>query len=145
MHFLIKGHHKLRLFFICCRHSAGCPIAVDSYFEAPERVAALILVAPAIFAPRPVATTDAGDNRGKEAPTTNFLGTLVELTKGVIRAILRVVTGMANMLNSLYKKALAAFLRSFLGVMLVSLFFSCLGFIHQSSYFYMLLDQEMLV
>ncbi|CAL9220333.1 unnamed protein product [Arabidopsis halleri] len=100
-------------------HSAGCPIAVDSYFEAPERVAALILVAPAIFAPRPVATTDAGDNRGKEAPTTNFLGTLVELTKGVIRAILRVVTGMANMLNSLYKKALAAFLRSFLGVMLV--------------------------
>ncbi|XP_019096644.1 PREDICTED: uncharacterized protein LOC104764801 [Camelina sativa] len=100
-------------------HSAGCLVAVDSYFEAPERVAALILVAPAIFAPRPVVTTDAGDNREKEASTSNFLGTIVELTKGVIRAVLRAVTGMANMLNSLYKKALAAFLRSFIGVMLV--------------------------
>ncbi|XP_019092922.1 PREDICTED: uncharacterized protein LOC104745270 isoform X2 [Camelina sativa] len=100
-------------------HSAGCLVAVDSYFEAPERVAALILVAPAIFAPRPVVATDAGDNRGKEASSSNFLGTIVELTKVVIRAILRAVTGMANMLNSLYKKALAAFLRSFIGVMLV--------------------------
>ncbi|XP_010491696.1 PREDICTED: uncharacterized protein LOC104769206 [Camelina sativa] len=100
-------------------HSAGCLVAVDSYFEAPERVAALILVAPAIFAPRPVVKTDVGDNRGKEASTSNFLGTIVELTKVVIRVILRAVTGMANMLNSLYKKALAAFLRSFIGVMLV--------------------------
>ncbi|XP_078445305.1 alpha/beta-Hydrolases superfamily protein [Wolffia australiana] len=32
-------------------HSAGCLVAVDAYFESPERVAALILVAPAIFAP----------------------------------------------------------------------------------------------
>ncbi|KAL6131741.1 hypothetical protein ACLB2K_070115 [Fragaria x ananassa] len=32
-------------------HSAGSLVAVESYFEAPERVAALILVAPAIFAP----------------------------------------------------------------------------------------------
>ncbi|KAL1187879.1 hypothetical protein V5N11_015839 [Cardamine amara subsp. amara] len=100
-------------------HSAGCLVAVDSYFEAPERVAALILVAPAIFAPRSVNKTDAGDSRGKEGPTNKFLGTLVELSKSVIRAILRAVTGMVNMLSSLYKKALAAFLRSSLGVMLV--------------------------
>ncbi|KAL0298273.1 UNVERIFIED_CONTAM: hypothetical protein Sradi_6487100 [Sesamum radiatum] len=33
------------------RHSAGALVAVDAYFEAPERVAALILVAPAILAP----------------------------------------------------------------------------------------------
>lgn len=104
---------------MCCRHSAGCLVAVDSYFEAPERVAALILVAPAIFAPRPVNKTDAGDSRGKEGPTSKFLGTLVELSKSVIRVILRALTGMANMLNYLYKKALAAFLRSYLGVMLV--------------------------
>jgi len=88
-----------------------------------------------------VATTDAGENRDKEAPTSNFLGTLVELTKGVIRAVLRVVTGMANMLSSLYKKALAAFLRSFLGVMLVPLFFVLASFTSHVI-FYMLLDQN---
>ncbi|KAF8028185.1 hypothetical protein BT93_E0941 [Corymbia citriodora subsp. variegata] len=32
-------------------HSAGCLVAVNTYFEAPERVAALILIAPAILAP----------------------------------------------------------------------------------------------
>ncbi|KAL0743970.1 hypothetical protein Bca4012_085483 [Brassica carinata] len=101
-------------------HSAGCLVAVDSYFEAPERVAALILVAPAIFAPRPVNTAgSAGDNSGENGPRSKFLGTLVELSKVVIGAISRALTGMANMLSSLYKKALAAFLRSSLGVMLV--------------------------
>ncbi|ESQ48953.1 hypothetical protein EUTSA_v10020632mg [Eutrema salsugineum] len=101
-------------------HSAGCLVAVDSYFEAPERVAALILVAPAIFAPRPVNTTGSpGDDRGKKGPTSKFLGTLVELGKAIIGAISRAITGMTNMLSFLYKKALAAFLRSSLGVMLV--------------------------
>ncbi|KAJ0263758.1 Alpha/beta-Hydrolases superfamily protein [Hirschfeldia incana] len=101
-------------------HSAGCLVAVDSYFEAPERVAALILVAPAIFAPRPVNTTAAGDNNpGEKGPRSKFLGALVELSKVIIGAISRALTGMASMLNSLYKKALAAFLRSYLGVMLV--------------------------
>ncbi|CAH2054138.1 unnamed protein product, partial [Thlaspi arvense] len=100
-------------------HSAGCLVAVDSYFEAPERVAALILVAPAIFAPRPVNTTGSGDNRGEKGSKSKFLGTLVELSKVIIGAISRVLTGMASMLTSLYKKALAAFLRSSLGVMLV--------------------------
>uniref|UniRef100_A0A0A9D4G8 AB hydrolase-1 domain-containing protein n=1 Tax=Arundo donax TaxID=35708 RepID=A0A0A9D4G8_ARUDO len=33
-------------------HSAGCLVAVEAFFEAPERVPALVLVAPAIFAPR---------------------------------------------------------------------------------------------
>lgn len=32
-------------------HSAGCIIAADAYLKAPERIAALILVAPALFAP----------------------------------------------------------------------------------------------
>lgn len=103
-------------------HSAGCLVAVDSYFEAPERVAALILIAPAIFAPRPpVNTAGSGDDKpGEKGPRRNkFIGTLVELSKVVIGAISRVVTGMASMLSSLYKKALAAFLRSSLGVMLV--------------------------
>ncbi|CAN8259803.1 unnamed protein product [Cochlearia groenlandica] len=100
-------------------HSAGCLVALDSYFEAPERVAALILVAPAIFAPRPVKTTGGGDNSGEKRPRSKFLRTLVEFSKVITGAISRVVTGMANILSSLYKKALAAFLRSSLGVMLV--------------------------
>lgn len=124
MYFFFNCHQKLRLFFICCRHSAGCLVALDSYFEAPERVAALILVAPAIFAPRSVNTTGAGDDSGKKGPASKFLGTLVELSKVIIGAISRAVTGMASMLSSLYKKALAAFLRSSLGVMLVPLFLS---------------------
>ncbi|KFK38473.1 hypothetical protein AALP_AA3G117400 [Arabis alpina] len=100
-------------------HSAGCLVALDSYFEAPERVAALILVAPAIFAPRSVNTTGAGDSQEKKGSRSKFLGTLVEFSKAIIGVISRAVTGMANMLSSLYKKALAAFLRSSLGVMLV--------------------------
>ncbi|CAH8339405.1 unnamed protein product [Eruca vesicaria subsp. sativa] len=100
-------------------HSAGCLVAVDSYFEAPERVAALILIAPAIFAPRPVSTSGSGDKPGEKGPASKFLGTLVELSKVVIGAISRALTGMASMLSSLYKRALAAFLRSPLGVMLV--------------------------
>lgn len=120
LHYTSNLFFKVFNVFICCRHSAGCLVAVDSYFESPERVAALILVAPAIFAPRPVNTAaGAGDNRGENGPRSKFLGTLVELSKVIIGAISRALTGMASMLSSLYKKALAAFLRSYLGVMLV--------------------------
>lgn len=33
------------------RHSAGSLVAVDAYFQAPDKIAALILVAPALLAP----------------------------------------------------------------------------------------------
>jgi predicted alpha/beta hydrolase family esterase len=33
------------------RHSAGCIVALQAYLDAPERVAGLILLAPAIAAP----------------------------------------------------------------------------------------------
>lgn len=33
------------------RHSAGSLVAVDAYFQSPEKIAALILVAPAVIAP----------------------------------------------------------------------------------------------
>ena len=36
-------------------HSAGCIVAAEAYFKAPERIAAMILVAPALFAPLVVA------------------------------------------------------------------------------------------
>lgn len=74
-------------------------------------------------------TAGSGDDKsGEKGPRRNkFIGTLVELSKVVIGAISRVVTGMASMLSSLYKKALAAFLRSSLGVMLVPTAFDFLG------------------
>ena len=34
-----------------CRHSAGCLVALQSFLDAPEKVGALILVAPALAAP----------------------------------------------------------------------------------------------
>ena len=43
-----------------------------------------------------------------------------KLAKFVLQAILKVVQGMADMLNSLYKKILSAILRSAFAVMLVS-------------------------
>ncbi|XP_031485717.2 uncharacterized protein LOC116254460 [Nymphaea colorata] len=43
----LKGSDKA----ILVGHSAGSLVAVDAYFEAPERVAALILVCPALIAP----------------------------------------------------------------------------------------------
>lgn len=67
------------------------------------------------------------DKPGEKGPRRNkFLGTLVELSKVIIGAISRALTGMASMLSSLYKKALAAFLRSSLGVMLVPSHFMAL-------------------
>lgn len=114
-------------------HSAGSLIAVDSYFEAPERIAALILVAPAIFAPLAAKKKTKENNTGKDNPTEGdgsdsnrfwksfmkLLGTLSKLTKYITQLIIQMVMGMTNMLNSFYKKALSAFLRSTLGVMLI--------------------------
>ncbi|GKE27232.1 putative hydrolase/acyltransferase, partial [Tanacetum coccineum] len=70
-------------------HSAGCLVAAQTYFKAPERVAAMILVAPAIIA--------------------LFL----------LRSIINLFKGMANMVDSVYKKALSSFLGSRIVVMLV--------------------------
>ncbi|CAN1852396.1 2-hydroxy-6-oxononadienedioate/2-hydroxy-6-oxononatrienedioate hydrolase 2 [Linum perenne] len=113
-------------------HSAGCLVAVDTYFEAPDRVAALILVAPAIFAPNPSQNVSGRDDlaEGDEQESGGFLGMLgkpfVALLKilsriaaAVARTTLKLLNGMKNMLSSLYKKALSAILCSALGVMLI--------------------------
>lgn len=47
-----------------------------------------------------------------------------EFSKYIVQAILRLIKGMGVMVNSLYKKALSAILRSSLGVMLVMVFLS---------------------
>ncbi|CAN0877132.1 2-hydroxy-6-oxononadienedioate/2-hydroxy-6-oxononatrienedioate hydrolase [Linum grandiflorum] len=116
------------------RHSAGCLVAVDTYFEAPDRVAALILVAPAIFAPNPNQNVPERDSlaEGHHERENNegFLGMLgkpfVALLKilsriaaSIARTTLKLLNGMTSMLTSLYKKALSAVLCSSLGVMLI--------------------------
>ncbi|CAI0459271.1 unnamed protein product [Linum tenue] len=85
-------------------HSAG---SVNTYFEAPDRVAALILVAPAIFAPNP--SPKISKTEGAEE----------EKSDSKAQATLKLVNGMMSMLDSLYKKALSALLCSALGLMLI--------------------------
>ena len=107
---------------------------MDAYFEAPHRVAALILVAPAILAPLSapkVANRNQTDKekRNQESNSDssrrpNLFSRIGEiLTKFyryVVSAFVQMWRGMLDMANSLYKKALAAFLHSSVGVMLVS-------------------------
>lgn len=115
------------------RHSAGALVAVDAYFEAPERVAALILVAPAILAPftlksvvKENQTGTANQTQGRSSDSkskgTLFsrLGSVLStLTKYITEAIMLVIKGMAGVINTLYQKSLSAILRSTVGVILV--------------------------
>lgn len=122
-------------------HSAGSLVAVDAYFEAPERVAALILVAPAILAPftaQKVVKEKQG-GRDKQIPESSldlsnpenlffrFCSLLSKLTKYVAEAIVHMVKGMGEMINSLYKKALSTILRSAFGVTVVRMIIDKFG------------------
>ena len=116
------------------RHSAGSLTAVDAYFEAPHRVAALILVAPAILAPLSapkVANEDQIDKEKQKQESNSdsnrrpnlfsrIRQVLTKFYRYVVSTFVQMWRGMLDMANSLYRKALAAFLRSAVGVMLVS-------------------------
>lgn len=130
-------------------HSAGSIVAVNSYFEAPERVAALILVAPAILAPLSVCKVAKGNRLLKvegnqlgrddqiqegssnsnihENPFIRVCKILSKFSKYIVRAIAQMMKRTANMLNSLYKKALSAILRSAFAVMLVRMIIDRFG------------------
>ncbi|KAH7840138.1 hypothetical protein Vadar_013139 [Vaccinium darrowii] len=113
-------------------HSAGSLVAVDTYFEAPGRVAALILVAPAILAPLNIRKVSKENPSKRDAqrkeeisnsnvPRNPFIrlgNVLSEFSEYIVQAIMRLIKGMGEMINSIYKKALSAILRSSLGVML---------------------------
>ncbi|XP_050387090.1 uncharacterized protein LOC126803333 [Argentina anserina] len=114
-------------------HSAGSLVAVESYFEAPERVAALILVAPAIFAPiitqKVVKGSQSRTNKQTEEdgsnsvdngkPFVQLFKVMSKVARFISKAIMELVNGMTVMLNSLYKKFLSALLRSAFAIMLV--------------------------
>lgn len=116
------------------RHSAGSLVAVNTYFEAPERVAALILVAPAILAPITAPKVLKGNQMGRESqleeeslspngsgnPFIQLYNILSKFTKTIVDAITGLMKGMAVMINSLYKKFLSSILRSAFALTLVN-------------------------
>ncbi|EPS72371.1 hypothetical protein M569_02381, partial [Genlisea aurea] len=109
-------------------HSAGALVALEAYFEAPERVAALILVAPAIFAPL------MRKNPQKQSPVvegdSSLLNPFSRLLHVLSKAATNVAAATANVargIKSVYKKTLATILRSALGVMAVRMAIGKLG------------------
>jgi hypothetical protein len=106
---------------------------VEAYFEAPERVAALVLVAPAIFAPARKGEPDNGvvgqqgpekmDSDDSSAPSNpfariwrGFLGMCMWLAG----LVLKVVMAVQDMVRDLSRKVLVALLRSSLAASLVT-------------------------
>lgn len=121
-------------------HSAGSLVAVDTYFEAPERVAALILVSPAIVAPffaRNVRKDDQtgidngmkGDISNSTTPATLslILRKILKFTKYIADTIASIIKMIGIMVNSMYKKAVSSILRSSVGVMLVRMLINKFG------------------
>ncbi|KAM0950580.1 putative 2-hydroxy-6-oxonona-2,4-dienedioate hydrolase [Dioscorea sansibarensis] len=116
-------------------HSAGCLVAVNAYFEAPERIAALILVAPALVAPfvlrRAVAGNDdktrkennmGGGRTGsndRNNPLAGIWRALLKMCMFIVGAAMRMLEGMRDMVRVVYAKVLTAVLRSSFAVMLV--------------------------
>jgi hypothetical protein len=110
---------------------------VETYFEAPERVAALVLVAPAIFAPRRgVKEGGSGEpererqegSTDQDSPQNVFSriwGGFLDLCMRIAGLVSKMVTAVQDVFQSLCLKAVIAVLRSSLGIMLVSLC-SCL-------------------
>ncbi|XP_051186089.1 uncharacterized protein [Lolium perenne] len=115
-------------------HSAGCSVAVEAYFEAPERVAALVLVAPAIFAParKGEPNNGVGEQQGPEKKDSDdsnvpsnpfariwrgFLGIFMWLAGLILKAAMAV----QDMVSALSRKVLVAFLRSSLAATMVRL------------------------
>ncbi|GFP89392.1 uncharacterized hydrolase yugf [Phtheirospermum japonicum] len=143
LHFVefLAAQKAILVGYIIVRHSAGALIAVDAYFEAPERVAALILVAPAIIAPLAMRNIVRDNKDGIKnqvqgnSPDSNTFGNLFfrfcsilsKLTKIIAEVIVRMVKGMAVMISSVYKNALSAILRSAFGVMVVRMISSKFG------------------
>ncbi|EEC68743.1 hypothetical protein OsI_37256 [Oryza sativa Indica Group] len=111
-------------------------LSVEAYFEAPERVAALVLVAPAIFVPvfRRKGVKEYGvgeqewqnkkDSNGSNLPTNplnRIWGKFLELCLWIAGFLMNMIRAIVSIVRSLYCKAVVAVLRSSVGVRLVRL------------------------
>ncbi|XP_020114027.1 uncharacterized protein LOC109728115 [Ananas comosus] len=121
-------------------HSAGCLVAVNTYFEAPERVAALILVAPAIVAPflmRKENQVDKGEKRkdensnldSRENPFVRIWSAFCQLCMNLVGLALKMVKRMRDMVKTLYARALSVVLRSTFAVMLIRMIIDKFGIV----------------
>ncbi|KAJ3680968.1 hypothetical protein LUZ60_015457 [Juncus effusus] len=132
-------------------HSAGCLVAVSTYLEAPERIAALILIAPAIFAPIFTKNPKSDPNKNEaikpKNPLVRVWRVFLKLNLAVIawrvilkfwRVFLKFCMKIAGLVVSLwgkvrdmvgwvYKKVLGSLLRSALGVMLIRIIIDKFG------------------
>ncbi|XP_031486955.1 uncharacterized protein LOC116255305 isoform X2 [Nymphaea colorata] len=123
-------------------HSAGCVVAVDAYFEEPERVAALILVAPAIVAPLLLPSNSnkgelserEGDmeNRGsvwddKEHMIYSVLIFLQAVCFRVQEAVIWMIKKSIYLLSCFCKNLLSEILRSYFAVLMVRFIFDRFG------------------
>ncbi|MQL90932.1 hypothetical protein Taro_023533 [Colocasia esculenta] len=123
------------------RHSAGCLVSVDAYFEAPERIAAIILVAPAIVAPFMQRNMKKESEKGKGLQnedgrsTTNIQWNpfiviwrlLSRLAAVIAQAAMRIIKGMKDMIGSLRRNILTAMLRSTISIILVRMLLDKFG------------------
>lgn len=108
------------------RHSAGSLVAVNSYFQDPQSVAALILVAPAILAPlggrlppnNPV-QENVSDSNVVGNPVIQLFKILSEVAKFIVQSIMQIMKRILEIVDFLYIKLLSAFLRSTLILTLV--------------------------
>ncbi|KAI5438133.1 hypothetical protein KIW84_024033 [Lathyrus oleraceus] len=117
----------------CILHGifTGSSAAVKTYFEAPERVAALILIAPAIFAPltspkvvkenQPRQDNEVKEDNGfiRKNPIVKLYMSLSKIIKNVVMTITKMMKPMIDILNSLYRKLLSTILLSSPAIMLV--------------------------
>ena len=106
-------------------------MAVDAYFESPEQVAALVLVAPAIFAP--ILRSKASEKRETETeipergstennlknPFFTIWNILGKLLGFVAQVSMKIVQGIKDIVGALYRVILTVVLRSALGRFLV--------------------------
>ncbi|KAG6418533.1 hypothetical protein SASPL_120737 [Salvia splendens] len=110
-------------------HSAGAPVAVDTYFEAPERVAALILVAPAILAPfsikSAVKENQKGNNQNqRKSLDSNTRDNFVFMFGSLLMVLTKWIGGM---IYCLYQKTLSAILLSAFGLTLIRMIIDKFG------------------
>ncbi|KAF3782181.1 abhd-5-1 Abhydrolase domain-containing protein cgi-58 [Nymphaea thermarum] len=134
----LKGSDKA----ILVGHSAGSLVAVDAYFEAPERVAALILVCPALIAPLFSSNSNQRDLReredrrpenaeiGRSDRENIFCGILLFLRALRFRAqvvIVWIIKMILCLLPFFCKNLLSEFLRSYFGILVLRFIFDRFG------------------
>lgn len=117
-------------------HSAGSLVAVNSYFQDPQSVAALILVAPAILAPlggrlppnNPV-QENVSDSNVVGNPVIQLFKILSEVAKFIVQSIMQIMKRILEIVDFLYIKLLSAFLRSTLILTLIRIIIDKAGIV----------------